>query len=32
LQGKAEGWWLDAGRWQIVGKVVVHGDVAWGWL
>jgi hypothetical protein len=32
LQGKTEGWWSDAGEWQIIRKVIVHGDTAWGWL
>jgi hypothetical protein len=31
LQGKAEGWQLDTGRWQIVGRVIMYGDVARGW-
>lgn len=29
LQRKAESGWLDADRWQIVGKVVVYRDIAW---
>lgn len=31
LQRETEGWRLDADRWQIVGKVIVHRDAVQGW-